>query len=167
MKKITGLLSLAILTALFATGCATMSHGPNQWVEITSSPLGATVLVSGKKIGTTPMTATLSRKRAHYVTLEKEGYVSESVTLRTVPNEQTTRFIRFDIDEQLGAHRDLTPSSINVRLDPIDLPEQAGENAVSELASKVVALDERLEAREIRVDEHRYILSRLLEFYDR
>lgn len=144
-----------------------MSHGPNQWVEITSSPMGATVLVSGKEVGTTPMTATLSRKRAHYVTVEKEGYASESVTLRTVPNKQTERFIRFDIDEQLGAHRDLTPSSIDVRLDPLDLPEQAGENAVSELASKVVALDDRLDAGEIRVDEHRYILSRLLEFYDR
>jgi len=165
MKKFTRLFTLGIMTSLLATGCATFTKGPNQEVEITSAPRGATVVINGEPAGVTPLRANLSRREAHEVSIERAGYVSEQVFLRTVPNEAAEAFIRFGIDEQIGAHNDLTPSTVHVELDPIILPERVGANPVSELAAKVIEVDELLYSRQIDADEHRYILGRLLDFY--
>jgi hypothetical protein len=167
MKKFTGLFALAALTALFATGCATVTHGPNQRVEITSAPEGAVVTANGSVIGTTPLRANLSRKHAHSITVERDGYAPETVLLMTVPNAPSQSFIRFGLDELVGAYADLEPSAINLRLDPFMLPASVGENPISEMAAKVVAVDDMLANGEIEASEHRYLLSRLIEFYQK
>lgn len=165
MKKFTGLFALAALTALFASGCATVTHGPNQRVSITSSPEGAIVTSNGKRIGVTPLTANLSRKHAHEITIEKDAYSSESVMLMTVPNKPSQSYIQFGIDDLIGAHSDLEPSNVTVQLTPLILPETVGENGFNDLAAKVVEVDEQLENGRISAEEHRYLISRLLEFY--
>lgn len=167
MTKSTGLFSLIILTVLLASGCATVTHGPNQRIPISSTPEGATVRVDGEWIGTTPLSANLSRKRAHQITIDKDYFRPETVTLRTVPNEATQRKVRFGIDELVGAHTDLEPSVVTVALDPVILPDQIGENGLTELTLKVLEIDDLLEEGEIDRGDHRYILSRLLEFYQR
>jgi hypothetical protein len=167
MKKFTGLFALAALTALFASGCATVTHGPNQRVEITSAPEGAIVTANGLVIGTTPMTANLSRKHAHSVTVSRDGYAPETVVLMTVPNAPSQSFIRFGIDELVGAYSDLEPSTISARLDPLMLPTSVGSNPISDMASKVVEIDDMLANGEIKAAEHRYLLSRLIEFYQK
>lgn len=165
MKKFTRLFTLGIMTSLLASGCATITKGPRQTVEITSDPRDATVVINGEVAGKTPLRTKLSRRQAHEVNIERQGYYSESVFLRTVPNEAAEAFIRFGIDEQIGAHNDLSPDAVHAELDPLVLPETVGENPVSELAAKVIEVDERLYSGEIDADEHRYILARLLDFY--
>lgn len=166
MKKLTGLFSLAVLVALFTSGCATMTHGPNQRVVITSWPQGATVIDNGEEIGETPLVAWLSRKTAHEITLEKEGYAPEEATLLTVPNAPSKAFIQFDIDRTIGAHSNLEPGAIHVELDPLMIPEEPAEDPVAELGAKVVELDERLANGEITQEEYDYLLSRLLQYYN-
>jgi hypothetical protein len=165
MKKFAKLLTLGLVTTLVASGCATVSKGTRQAVEITSAPAGATVTVNGNPVGTTPLTVRLSRQQAHEISIERAGYYSEQVFLRTVPNEAADAFIRFGIDQTLGAHNDLTPSEIRAELDPLILPDSVGGDPVGELAAKVVEVDELLYTRQIDADEHRYLLSRLLRFY--
>lgn len=165
MKKFTTLFALGLLTSLLGSGCATISKGRNEAVDITSAPAGATVVVNGRAVGTTPLKLNLSRRQGHEVNIERPGYFSERIFLRTVPNEAATAFIRFGMDEQLGAHYDLTPKRIDVELDPLILPEEVGDDPISELALRVLDVDEMLYRGEITADEHRYILSRLLQAY--
>jgi hypothetical protein len=165
MNKLARLLSFGIMTALLTTGCATLTKGPRQNVQIESAPRGATVIVNGNVVGETPMNISLSRQRAHEIVIERAGYRPEEATLLTVPNEASEAFIRFGIDRHIGAHNDLTPSHIQVELTPLILPERAGPNPVSELAGKVLEVDELLYQGQIDADEHRYLVTRLLRFY--
>ena len=84
---------MAISCLFFFSGCATiMSHGP-QTMHILSQPDGATCeindVIEGKVIAkaTTPYTASLERgagyflKKYYDVTLFKEGFMTEKVTL--------------------------------------------------------------------------------------
>ncbi len=165
MKKLAKLFTLGILTSLLASGCATVIKGSKQSVDIESAPAGATVLVNGEPAGTTPTKVNLSRTATHEVTIEHPGYFSEKVTLTPEPNKAATAFIRFGIDQSTGATWDLTPDPVSVQLDPLILPDSVGQDPVGELAAKVLEVDERLYTGEIDADEHRYILSRLVEFY--
>jgi hypothetical protein len=67
---------LAALTALlfFSQGCATVSQNWGQKIPITSSPMGAKIIVDGKNRGETPMQLTLARKQEHLIRIEMEGY---------------------------------------------------------------------------------------------
>lgn len=123
------------------------------------------MLENGRSIGVTPATPSLSRSRAHTITIERPGYAPEEVTLLTVPNDAADAYIRFGVDELVGAHSDLSPSKVEVELDPLILPEQPGDDPFSELAAKIVEVDEQLASGEITAKDHRYILSRLFEFY--
>lgn len=165
MKKIITLLPLAVVVLLFASGCATITRGPNQAVPIKSTPAGATVTVDGKRVGKTPITAKLSRKRAHTVELTKDHYHTHTANLLTVPNEASKAYVRFGIDEATGAYTDLTPNRINVELDPIILPEEPVDNPVSDLANRISDLDDQLAAGEISAEDHKYIMQRLFRFY--
>jgi hypothetical protein len=166
MKRLLTLLPLALVSLLFASGCATVTKGPNQRVEINSTPTGATVKINGEEAGTTPMTAKLSRKRAHLVELEKNHFRPQAVELLTVANSASDAFIRFGIDELIGAHTDLTPGDIHIELDPVILPTEVGENPVSDLAIMIVDLDDQLTAGEMKPEDHRYIMKRLFRFYE-
>ncbi len=165
MKKSTRLLLLAILTALISSGCASVTKGPNQRVQISSMPEGAAVINNGRVIGTTPMSASLSRAQGHTITLERPNYYPETVTILTVPNEASERFIRFGIDEATGAYNDLSPSRVHVELDPRILPREISDEPFGELSSKILEVDDKLENGEISRAEHRYILSRLFDYY--
>lgn len=165
MKKLTGPFLFAVLIALLTSGCATITNGPTQRVVITSWPQGATVTDNGKEIGKTPLVAWLSRRTAHEVTIERQGYAPKTVTLLTVPNEASKAFVRFDIDAVTGAYVDLDPGAIHAHLDPLILPDAPAEDPASELASKVIEIDEQLANGEISEEEHAYLLSRLLQAY--
>jgi hypothetical protein len=166
MKKLARLFTLGIVTSLLASGCATLEKGTRHNVTVESAPRGATVIVNGQVAGVTPIMLGLSRQRSHEVTIERPGYVSEHVTILSVPNEAAQAYVRFDLDRQSGAHRDLVPSAIRVDLDPLLLPERVGRDPISELAMKVLDVDELLYRGEIDANEHRYLINRLLRFYE-
>lgn len=71
-----------ILTCSFLTGCGSIIHGSKQQVSFDSTPRGATVkLANGTRL-TTPQTVELRRAEDHTVTIEKEGYEPERITLK-------------------------------------------------------------------------------------
>ncbi len=167
MKKLTRLSVLASLAAaLLTSGCATFTKGPNQLVEVTSVPEGARIRADGNIVGITPMRVPLSRKTAHTIAVEKPHFKTVNVTLLTVPNEAVDAYVRFGVDELSGALNNLTPSSVHAELEPEVLPEQPGDNPFSELAAKIVEVDEKLADGTLTAADHRYIVARLIEFYN-
>jgi hypothetical protein len=72
---IRAILAAAMLSVPFVAGCATILRGTHQTVRIRTEPSEATAIVDGISY-TTPAKLSLSRKTAHLVLLEKEGYRS-------------------------------------------------------------------------------------------
>ena len=66
----------AALCAMTLPGCATLTYGTSQSVDIWSSPDGANVTVDGRNLGTTPVRTDLRRGQSHVVHVEKDGYLS-------------------------------------------------------------------------------------------
>src|SRR5690606_24180125 len=79
MKKF--LLLLVIGMGGLFTGCATIIHGSKQAVGISSNPANAVVTINGQQFGRTPVTATLSRKDHHRVTIELDGFMPYDIQL--------------------------------------------------------------------------------------
>ncbi len=73
---------LLLFSFALLTSCATMIHGKTQVVQIQSEPAGATAFHKGKRIGTTPVQVVLERKQDHQISLVKNGYRDETVTLK-------------------------------------------------------------------------------------
>ena len=78
MSRISFLGSAALL---LASACATIIHGSKQDVSFLSTPSNARVVVDGVARGNTPIVVSLSRKDAHVVHLELEGYQPYETTL--------------------------------------------------------------------------------------
>lgn len=70
--------ALPVLLLFGLSACATIIHGTDQKIWITSDPINATVRVDGVQTGT-PNFIPLSRSEKHTVTAEKEGCTKEQV----------------------------------------------------------------------------------------
>ena len=80
-------MSSLVIGLLFANGCASMRHGRSQVVPVESEPSGATILVEGAPAGVTPNFVEL-RRRGAAVTLEKDGFLPETIELRRSMNAE-------------------------------------------------------------------------------
>ena len=89
--------------ALLAPGCALVSHGLHQSVEITSTPVGATVLVDDHEAGRTPLTVSLTRADSHRVELRRPGFAVARQSLLPESQDYAKRKIRFGVDIDSGA----------------------------------------------------------------
>lgn len=154
-------------TALLFGGCATLDKGRHQVVPVASVPAGATVLVDGVPQGTTPISLNLSRQRAHQITVQKRGFVEQSVSLRTVPNEYTQRFFRFGFDYESGAMNDLVPERVDVTLRAALLPASKGADPYAEMSALVAEVEAMRSRGEISTEDHRVMLDQILAFYTR
>jgi uncharacterized protein YceK len=81
MKKFVSI--LVIVLFLFTTGCATILKGTSQTVSFNSEPAGATVLVDGKAMGVTPVALMLKKNKYDTVTVQKKGYKSQTMPIKT------------------------------------------------------------------------------------
>lgn len=64
-------------------GCATLFKQKNRTVAFDSDPQGATILINGNRMGTTPMPMNLSNKKPVTVTFRKEGYEDKTYIINT------------------------------------------------------------------------------------
>jgi hypothetical protein len=93
MKTRTRLLALLLaastlpLSQAFFPGCATLTNGTRQEIRVRSKPGAAQVFLNGKKIGTTPTTAFVSRWGSHRVRIELPGYLPYEVKLEKRYNQ--------------------------------------------------------------------------------
>jgi uncharacterized protein YceK len=69
------------ITVLSVSGCATIIHGTQQEVGISSTPTGASVLIDNTEKGVTPVVAKLKRKDNHTVRIQLAGYQPFETTL--------------------------------------------------------------------------------------
>ena len=70
-----------VLLAPVIAACATIMHGTNQEVGLSSTPTNARVTVDNKPMGNTPVVAKLTRKDNHIVRFELDGYQPFEATL--------------------------------------------------------------------------------------
>lgn len=77
------LLLFSVLALLLIGGCATMISGTDQPVTFDSMPQGATVIVDGKSIGTTPFIIDIPRKSKSAVEFTLDGYTPQTVVLNS------------------------------------------------------------------------------------
>lgn len=73
MRQAVGTVILGFMV-LSTTGCGTVVNGIYQDLAITSNPGGAQVSVDGISSGTTPVVVPVTRKHAHVVKVEQDGY---------------------------------------------------------------------------------------------
>ena len=153
-------LAAAAALALVGSGCASIVHGSGQVVSISSDPSGADVWVDGEKIGKTPVSPNLKRKRSHLVVLRKDGYREEQRVIHRVlsgavaGNLIAGGLIGWGVDALTGAQWRLVPETLHVELDP--LPEGAAAAArrpADEIRSRLAAIREVAEAGGLSSEE--------------
>jgi len=77
-----GMVYLAVLS-LGICGCASIMSGRFQEMSFQSNPDGATVTISGKVIGKTPLTTTLKKDSGQSLVFTRDGYKPLSMRLDT------------------------------------------------------------------------------------
>ena len=140
-------LSVVLSSILFVLsgGCATVLHGSNQELSVTSVPPGARFTVDGEGSHTTPATIVLQRKRDHSLVFELEGYQTEQVSVTHVisgavaGNILAGGLIGWGVDAMTGAQYRLVPELVNVTLRPL----AAGE-VVQGVLAKPFTTEDRL-----------------------
>ncbi len=115
MKKI---FILIAATAIF-TSCASIICGSTQSVTFNSTPSNATISDNGVQIGQTPLSAKLTRKENHAITIELEGYQQYEIMIKKSFNGWYLGNIIFGgliglvVDPLTGAIYQLTPTQVN------------------------------------------------------
>ena len=70
-----------IISSVFLFGCATILKGSNQPLNVNSNVKGASVYVNNQKVGTTPFTGTIERKKEQHLKVSKPGYETRTLML--------------------------------------------------------------------------------------
>jgi hypothetical protein len=124
----------ALAAACLLSGCATITRGTSNHVQIISDPAGADVRTSTNQSCRTPCTLTVSRKDEFFVTVTKDGYREESVQVKTqvagagaagmAGNVIFGGVIGIGTDVVTGAAYEHVPNPVNVALQKLE-PEVA------------------------------------------
>ena len=72
-----------LVVLVFLAGCSTLFTGKAQEVTFRSEPEGATVTVTGKILGRTPLTTMIPKNKNQVLTFELEGYKTFTTQLST------------------------------------------------------------------------------------
>lgn len=116
-----------LLSAALFGGCATISHGTMQSLDVRSQPVGAAVSTSLGIGCITPCTLTFKRKAGFVATIRKQGYRPIEVIVSSVDTAHrgavarsalTTGLVGYLVDRGNGALRELRPNPIDVTLTP-------------------------------------------------
>jgi hypothetical protein len=154
------------VAGLVAAGCATVQKGRDQRIVVESMPSGATILVDGREAGRTPKALWLPRMNGYQITVRKTGFADATDFVRTVANEYDAKFFRLGADYATGAMNDLVPSAFRFEMRPAMLPEVKGADPYYEMTSLVLEADSMRDRGDISRRDHRYIVRKILEFYE-
>jgi hypothetical protein len=130
---------LFIFMSFGGTGCASITRGTKDNLQVTSVPSGAQVKLSTGQTGTTPVTFTLPRKKGLSVEVSKTGYTSQTIFVNSkfatgggvalAGNALFGGLIGAGVDGLTGATLSLKPNPVSVNLiqvpsaPPVTLPE--------------------------------------------
>jgi len=73
--------AIAVVAVPNVTGCATMNNGYSQAVTIGSTPDQADIIMDGMLVGKTPWAGPMKRGKERVVSLKKDGYAPQQITL--------------------------------------------------------------------------------------
>lgn len=127
-------ITYAILIAATCSGCATIVSSSTQPIQFTTLPSGASVIVDGMHLGTTPGTYALERGVDHIVELNLAGFEPASMQLRREINGWVWGNIVFGgvigvvVDVATGAIYKLTPEAVEASLGESSAVSYTGED---------------------------------------
>lgn len=159
------LVALSGAVSVILSGCQTFKEGAPQDVAIYSFPAGAEVWVDGKAVGRTPVDVPLARKSTHEVVLKREGYKDAVRVVAPAENEKSKNVVQFGLLHEAGYYVDLSPNPLEVQLIPDILPATRGPDAYGQMAELILKADQMRAEGKISPVEHKYIVSRIVEFY--
>lgn len=122
MKKTIKLVVFSVVVLL--NGCASIITGTDQNLTFNSEPEGATVRVSGKVVGKTPLLVPIDKGTNQSLTFEKEGFKKYTVQLSTSINPWFFGnfifggFLGSTTDGVSGAINEFSPEQYYVTLTP-------------------------------------------------
>lgn len=144
-----------LASALAISGCATLFTGSSDTISFSSEPPGASVLIDGLTVGTTPVTVPVRRSGLgdRQVTIQLEGYQPRTFTLSKKFNAVSIlnlgNVLGWGIDVATGAVMsydrknytvNMQTGSVSMNLD--ELRQEDGSFVVPDLAQQVVVVDE-------------------------
>lgn len=147
--------------ALSNTGCAVFSKGRKQTVVVRSTPEGATAKINGTAVGETPFKVNLKRDEVFRVDLAKNGFEGGSALFLPSTTEYDARYLRWGIDYDLGAAKNLIPSELLVELKPA-LAVSGATDRYSELTAQINRADALLQSGELSKADHKYLVDKIL-----
>ena len=123
MRKFS-LFVVIVLCLPFMYGFATVVSGTKQNITVNSSPSGADVIIDGFVKGSTPLSFDLKRKKNQSISIRKEGYKTQTLSLAHEfnmafwGNALIGGLIGSSIDSSTGAIIEYEPSNFHVTLEP-------------------------------------------------
>ncbi len=120
MRSLT--IALTAVSLLTMNGCATIMHGSQQDVGISSTPSNARVSVDNKPLGNTPVVANLKSGDTHFVKIELDGFLPFETTLTKRVTGWVWGNIVFGgvlglaVDAMTGSLYRLTPDQVSAQL---------------------------------------------------
>jgi len=123
--KYTRYLFIAALPITYIAGCTSIVSGTDQTLTFNSEPDGATVIVSGKKVGKTPLSVRIDKGKQQSLIFEKEGYKTYTTQLSTTMdswfwgNIILGGFLGSTTDSMSGAMDEFSPDQYFVSLTPV------------------------------------------------
>jgi len=170
-------IGLFLLTAILASGCASVTRGTSDTLIVNSDPTGALVELSNGLMGKTPATFKLPRKSTLVVKISKEGY--EPVDVNVTPqiagagsagmvgNVFLGGIIGAAVDTGTGAMYDLKPNPISVKLVPLARAKPAPPPAVvkpkQSVQQRLAKLKSMRDAGEISQEEYEKLSLRIID----
>lgn len=123
------LIGVCVGCLLTLGGCATVTRGTTNQVQIVSDPPGAQARTSMGHQCATPCTLTMSRKDEFSVVVSKEGYLDQTVAVRTqlagagaagfAGNVLAGGIVGMGVDAVTGSTLEHVPNPVSVVLQPI------------------------------------------------
>jgi hypothetical protein len=118
-------LFLLFFALLAVAGCGMVIHGTSQSIVCTTTPAGAVVRSVDGTTCSTPCTVILKRKKDDLLTIEREGYETATLSVRSVLSISSAAnvllpggLICWGIDVVSGGGYRLVPNRVDVRLKP-------------------------------------------------
>ena len=147
MKNLVSVLFLG--TILLVSGCASIVTGTDQKITFNSEPDGATITVSGRVLGKTPLTTSIDKDENQSLVFEKEGYKIFTTQLSTSTNPWLFGNIFFGVaglfssttDSVSGAIHEFSPDQYFVTLTP-DTPTGVSSSNVRRVKEIIIAFSE-------------------------
>ncbi len=119
-----GCAALALATAALIGACATVKRGTSETFIVRTAPDGAIASSSAGWKCTTPCEVEVSRRGDFVVALRKDGYVTQTITIRSVPIAARptsvtlpTGLIGSAVDAASGANYEHQPNPLTVTLE--------------------------------------------------